>query len=264
MNVFRFECRRYMISSIIWALSLTFFGFVCIQLFVAFSADVNFFETMLSAYSPEMLKAFGAELSSIRTLPGFYGFCFMYVVAAAAFQAAYMGMHIVGKELSGKSADFIFTRPMKRTHILTYKLSSVVLCLIIVNVIYSFGTFIGAKMTHLPFDAGLFMMINASMFLTQLLFCSLGFFLACYMPKIKTPLTLTTGVVCMFFLLQMVVNLEPDGLLSYISFLNYLSADSITAQGGYEMVKLGLLVVLSVTFTMSGYLHFHRRDIHAL
>ena len=264
MNVITFECRRYVLSSIIWALSLTVFGYICIQLFESFSSNVTFFETMLSAYSPEMLKAFGAEISTIKTLPGFYAFCFTYIVAAAAFQATYLGMHVIGKELSGKSADFIFTKPMKRSSILTFKLIAIVLCLLVVNIVYSVGTICGAYMSGLTFDLGIMTLINISMLLTQLLFFSLGFLLACVVKKIKTPLTFTTGIVCSCFLLQMLVNLEPDGILSYFSFLSYLSADSIVANGGFQIMKLTLLCALCIIFIGVGYRTFQRRDIHAL
>ena len=264
MNVLKYEFKRYLPSSLIWGISLAFFGFVCIQLFVSFSSDVNFFEQMLNAYSPEMLKAFGAELSTIKTLPGFYSFCFMYVVVAGVFQSMYMGMHIVSKEISGKTADFIYTKPISRQSILIQKLIAVMLCLLITNVIYGVGTFISAGMTNIAFDEGMLLIINSAMFLTQLLFMSVGFLLACVMSKIKTPLTFTTGVVCSFFLLQMIVNLEPDGILSYISFLNYVSADSIMRNSGFDMVYLSLLVVLCIGFLSAGFGYFRRRDIHAL
>ncbi|MGX8851034.1 ABC transporter permease subunit [Amedibacillus sp. YH-ame10] len=264
MNIFRFECRRYFISTLIWALSLTVFGYICIQLFVSFSSDVKFFETMLNAYSPEMLKAFGAQLSTIKTLPGFYSFCFMYIVAAAAFQSTYLGLHVIGKEMSGKSADFIFTKPCTRQKILTCKLASILLCLLLTNLIYSTGSMISASQTGLQFDKDMMWMLNLSMLLTQLLFMALGFLLACVMKKIKTPLALTTGIVSAFFLLQMVVNLEPDGILSYVSFLSYVSADSVVANQGFEIVKLSILVILTIAFLSAGYLFFKRRDIHAL
>lgn len=264
MNILRFELRRYLISSLIWACSLTLFGIVCIQLFVSFTKDMNFFETILKAYSPEVLKALGAELSTINSLPGFYSFCFMYIAAAAAFQATYLGLHIIGKEISGKSADFLFTKPISRARILTWKLCSVLLCLLLVNVIYSIGAFLSAKATGISFDQVILMLINGSMLLTQLLFLSLGFLLSCVVSKIKTPLVFTTGIVCSFFLLQMIVNMEPDGLLSYLSFLSYVSADTIMAHQGFEMVRLLLLFVLTAGFLTSGYVIFQRRDLHAV
>lgn len=261
MNILKYECRKYLPSSLAWAISLTFFGILCIQLFVTFTKDMNFLETMLAAYSPEMLKAFGAQLSTIKSLPGFYSFCFMYVVLAASFHAMYLGIQVVGKEISGKTADFLYTKPVSRTHILSMKLCSVTLCLILVNIIYSIGTLWSANMTGISFDTSMFLTINLSMFLTQCLFLSLAFFLACVMKKIKTPLSLTTGIVCSFFLLQMVVNLEPDGILSYISFLSYVSADSIMSSGGFNMIKFALLVGLSVAFIAMGYRSFLQRDI---
>lgn len=264
MNVFKFELKRYITSSLIWAVSLAFFGIVCIQLYVSFSSDMNFFESMLKAYSPEMLKAFGAELSTINTLTGFYGFCFMYVMVAAAFQAMHMGIHVVGKEMSGKTADFLYTKPLSRFLILTQKITSVLTCLLLTNIIYCLGTYISAQMTGIEFDIAILLTINASMFLTQILFLCIGFLLACGMKKIKTPLTLTTGIVCSFFLLQMIVNLEPDGILSYFSLLNYLSADSIMSHGGFDMVYLCILIILSIGSLIGAYYYFNHRDIQSL
>lgn len=264
MNVLKFELKRYLPSSLIWALSLAFFGIICIQLFVSFSSDMNFFESMLKAYSPEMLKAFGAELSTIKTLTGFYGFCFMYVMVAAAFQAMYMGIHVVGKEMSLKTADFLYTKPISRVSILTQKIASILICLLITNIIYCLGTYLSALMTNIEFDTILLLTINVSMFLTQILFLCIGFLFACVIKKIKTPLTLTAGIVCSFFLLQMIVNLEPAGLLSYFSLLNYLSADSIMRHGGYELSYLCILIFLSVSSLVGAYWYFNRRDIQSL
>lgn len=264
MNIFRYEFKRYLLSSLIWAFSLSVFGVICIQLFVAFTQDLTVFEQMLSAYSPEMLKALGAEISTIKTLTGFYSFCFMYMAVAAAFQAMYMGIHIVGKEFSGKTADFLYTKPVKRQSILAYKLLSVVCCLMIVNVIYSVGTYMSAVSTGISFDTTLFFTINFSMFLTQLLFLSVGFLLGCIIKKIKYPLSFVTGIISIFFLLQMIVNLEPDGVLSYFSFLNYVAADTIMLHSGFEMMRLGVLLVLIFGFLGAGFSYFMNRDIHTV
>ncbi|MEG0275600.1 MAG: ABC transporter permease subunit [Coprobacillus sp.] len=264
MNVLKFELKRYIPSSLIWALSLTFFGVVCIQLYVSFSSDMNFFESMLKAYSPETLKALGAELSTINTLTGFYGFCFMYVMVAAAFQAMYLGIHVVGKEMSLKTADFLYTKPISHISVLTQKIISVLICLLIMNIIYCIGTYLSALMTNLEFDTTILLTMNASMFLTQLLFFSIGFLLGCVIKKVKTPLTLTTGIVCSFFLLQMIVNLEPDGILSYFSLLSYLSAESIMSHGGFDMIYLCILSILSIGSLVGAYYYFNHRDIQAL
>lgn len=264
MNVLSYELRRNFISALLWAISLSFFGCICIQLYGAFTADINFFESILNAYSPEMLKAFGAELTTIRTLPGFYSFCFMYVVLCGAFYALHVGISIVGKELAGKSAEFLYTKPMPRWRILTSKLICALLCLLVINGIYTATTFGMANLSGFSFDTNIFFMMNSALFLSQLLFLALGFLCACCFSKIKSPLTLATGIISIFFLLQMVVNLEPNGILSYLSFLNYVSADLILANNGYDMLRLGLLLLLSIVFIISGYRYFQRRDIHSV
>lgn len=264
MNILSFEFRKYFPSSFIWAISLSGFGYLCIQLFIAFTKDMTFFEQVLSSYSPEFLKAFGAQLETISSLPGFYSFCFMYIILCGAFQALYLGVCVISKEMAGKSADFLYTKPVSRYKILSYKLLSVFLCIVFVNIIYSAVTYFGAYNVDATLDQGLFLTINFALFFTQILFLSFGFLLGCVMKKIKSPLSLASGIVCCFFLLQMIVNLEPDGMLSYLSFLSYLSADSILANQGFETIKLAILIILSLVFLISGYVIFQRKDIHAL
>lgn len=264
MNILKFELRKYIPSSIIWAISLSVFGYLCITLFTAFTSDINFFRQVLSSYSPEFLKAFGAQLEVIESLPGFYSFCFMYIILCGAFQALYLGICVISKEMAGKSADFLYTRPIARYKILSYKLLSVFLCIVFVNIVYSGVTLMGALAIDATLDQSLFMSINLALFFTQILFLCLGFFLGTTMKKIKSPLSLASGIVCFFFLLQMIVNLEPDGALSYISFLSYLSADSILSNQGFEIAKLAIVSVLSIGFLTSGYLIFNKKDIHSL
>lgn len=264
MNILRFELRKYLPSTFIWAISLSFFGYLCINLFTMFTSDINFFRQMLSAYSPEFLQAFGAQLGTIETLTGFYSFCFMYIVLCGALQAFYISVRVTSQEIAGKSADFLYTKPITRWKIMTYKLICVLLCLVVLNIIYTVVTVFAANAIDIAYDQTLFITINLGMFLTQILFATLGFLLGCTMKKIKTPLSLTCGIVCFFFLLQMVVNLEPDGMLSYFSFLSYTSADIIMTNQGFEPIRLFLLSCLSIVFLMSGYYVFQKRDIHSL
>lgn len=264
MNILKFELRKYLPSSLVWAIALGCFSSLCLGLFNAFTADLNFFRTMLNAYSPEFLQAFGAQVETIETLPGFYSFCFMYIVLCGALEALYLGICSTSNELSGKSADFLYTKPMKRSHILTWKLFNCLLCIIIVNIIYNIITLYMAYTVQNNFNSTLFILINSGLFLTQLLFLCFGFCLGCIMKKVKTPLSLTSGIICAFFLLQMLVNLEPNGILSYFSFLSYTSADSIMANNGFDTIRLCLLISLSICFLISGYLYFQKRDIHTL
>lgn len=264
MNILRFELRKYLPSTIIWALSLSFFGYLCINLFTLFTKDMNFFQQMLSAYPPEFLQAFGAQMNTITSLNGFYSFCFMYIVMCGALEALYISMRVTSQEIAGKSADFLFTKPISRCKIMTYKLLCVILCILIMNVIYSCITLFAANAVDAEFDKTLFLSINLGLFFTQMLFVAFGFLLGTSLSKIKTPISLSCGIVCLFFLLQMIVNLEPDGFLSYFSFLSYTSADLILANAGFEPVKLGLLLCISIIFFISGYIVFQKRDIHSL
>lgn len=261
MNVFLYEWRTYIKSSCVWALSLALFGIVCISLFQSFTKDIATFESMLKAYPPSLLQAMGVDLSFIKSFNGFYAFCFLYIALIAAIQSMYMGMHIIAKEMSNKSSEFLFCKPLNRSKILLAKLGSISVCICIVNIIYHACIYAFVTTTQINVDRQILFYIHLSLLFTQLLFLAIGFMIGSLCKKIKSVLTITAGIVAAFFLIEMVVNLDPQGIVAYFSLFHYASANQIVLLQGFDVPYLCVGIVVITMCIFIAFIGFKQRDI---
>src|SRR6476646_2769568 len=119
MNIFLHELRTYRKSTIIWTASLILVVGFFMSLYPAIAHDANQFKTLLEGYPPAVIKAVGVSLDSITSLLGFYSYVFTYIVLCGSSQAMNLGLSLSSQEVREKAADFLFTRPVKRTAIMT-------------------------------------------------------------------------------------------------------------------------------------------------
>lgn len=265
MNVYLHELKTYLKSALIWSISLAFFGVViCAVIFPAFHNDMQAVNDILANYPPEALSAMGVGPDGISSFPGFYAFCFIYVLLCGAIQALILGAGIVGKEGARKTSDFLFSKPLSRTGILTGKYLASVTCLFITSLIYCTAVYFSAAAVIEELNVSVVWMMNASLFVVQLLFVSIGFAIACFVTKLKSPNTVGIGLGALFFGLQMLANMYPEDLLiRLISPMGYLLPNYIAQHHTYEWPLFAVSLALTAVLTVLGYVRFNTKDIHS-
>lgn len=261
MNIYRYELKNNFKSALVWGIAMALVGWLFLSIYPAFSADMELFNKILASYPPAVLKAFGASLDYINSFAGFYSFCFVYIIVCAAIQAMLLSTSLIGKEAAKKMTDFLFTKGISRTQILSQKVLAGLTCLVVTNVIYFIVVYSIALFMNADLNSSTLFLLNFSMFLIQFLFFALGFLITCLSKKIKSPITISGSVVSLFFMIEMLVNMEPDGSLKYISFLTYLSGETILKTGFYDPLMLGLLIVVTLVMMATGFAIFQRKDL---
>lgn len=262
MNVLIYELKSNLKSSLVWGISLACLAAVCMMIFPSMSNDMDLFMSVLNSYPPQMMLALGAVISLLDTLPGFYAFCYMYVVLCAGVQGLQYGISIMAKETGKKTCDFIFTKPMKRLHIINYKLLALFICIILSNLLFNVIMVPIAMQIDPNMNISSILWMNAAMFITQLLFLSLGLLIGILVRKIKSPSAAALGIISIFFLLEMYVNIDSSSILKYISFLNYFSGNQIVLHHSLDAsIVLRSIIAISMCISLSLYI-FHHKDIH--
>ncbi len=263
MNIFLHELKAHAKSTILWSLSLSLIAVFFLPLYTGFAGDTAAFKQMLSGYPPEVLKAFGASFDMLSSLGGFYSFCFAYISLCGAVQAALLGIGVLSKETSRKTADFLFTKPAKRPSILAGKLSAVFVCLVATNIVYLAVSMLTASLVDKNYDPAVFLLISLSMPMTQMIFLALGFMLAATVKKIKSPVTTALSVVFSFYAVALIVNVLQDDKLKYISFLNYFDPHLILKSGAYDGTFIICGIAACAVFLFTAFYTYGKKDIHA-
>ncbi len=211
MNIYFQELKAYRNSMFIWTFSLIALVILFMSMFPSISRDVEVFKELMEGFPEAVRKAIGLEIGSFGTILGFYSYIFLYLNLCGAIQAMNIGTSIVSKEVRDKTADFLLTKPVSRTKILTSKLLAAPTTLLITNVLFIAAASIMASLVKTEaYSSKIFFMISISLFFVQLIFLALGIIISVIVPKIKSVLTMSLGTVFTFFIIGMLASTTGD------------------------------------------------------
>jgi ABC-2 type transport system permease protein len=227
------------------------------------SAKEQIFE-ILKTYPPQTLSVIGIDdLSSIFTYNGFFAFSLTYILLATSIMSIYFGINIFAREKITKTSDFLFTKPKKRTKIFTQKLLSCFTALIIVNIFL----FISAYYMFLIYGKGsninTYLLMMFSIFFVEIIFLSLGIFIANLAKKIKNPGGIAIITVFSFFIVNMLQNILKEDKLKYINPFGYFDYQYIIKNNAYDIKFLLLSILISLILLLLSYVAFLKKDIHS-
>lgn len=265
MNIFLHELKAYRKSTIIWTCSMAAVAILFLSLYPAFSKDVEGVTKMFQGYPEAVRKAIGLSLESFTTMLGFYSFTFGYIMLCGAIQAMNLGTSIVSKEVRDKTADFLLTKPVSRTQILTAKLLGILVSIVITNIVYliiAITMAITVKTGN--YNLKIFIMISLTLFFVQLMFLSLGVIVSVILPKIKSVIAVSLGTVFGFYIINMFGSVIGEKAVRYITPFKYYDAAYIVKNGSYEAVFVIIEIVFVVATTFASYKIYSKKDIHAV
>lgn len=262
MNIFVHELKAYRKSTLVWAFSLIAIVALFMSMFPSISKEIVEFKKLLEGFPEPVRKALGLEIDSFGSILGFYSYLFVYLTLCGAIQAMHIGTSIVSKEVRDKTADFLLTKPVSRTTILTAKLLAALTTLVITNVVFLISARIMvAQVNAESYSVKSFWMISMTLFFTQLIFLSLGIILSIVFPKIKSVLTVSLGTVFTFFIIGLLVSTTDDGVKRYLTPFKYFDSAYIIENSSYEISFMLAGIGIIVISLIASYIIYMKRDI---
>jgi ABC-2 type transport system permease protein len=265
MNMFLHELKAYRKSTIIWTSSLVTLVVFLLSLFPAFSKEAAEFSKMLEGYPEALRKALGLTVESLSSFLGFYSFTFLYITLCGAMQAMNLGTSIVSKEVREKTADFLLTKPVTRTKIMTSKLLAAFTSLLITNVVYIAAAKVMASIVEKgTYSTKVFIMLSVTLFFLQLIFLALGVITSVMVPKIKSVLPISLSTVFGLFFVGALAATSGEGALRYISPFKYFDTAYIMKNSSYEASFIIVGIGFIIAAITASYFLYDRKDVHAV
>jgi ABC-2 type transport system permease protein len=265
MNILMHELRAYRKSTIIWLLSLIGIMILFMSMYPAFSQDAEELTRLLEGYPEAFRKAFALDLENFFTILGFYSYALTFIVLAGSIQAMNIGVAIVSKEVREKTADFLLTKPVTRTAILTAKLCAALVSLLITNIVYVAAALMMASQVKVEdFSLKDFLLLSLILLMVQLMFLALGIIISVLARKIKSVLTVSLTTVFSFYFLGMLGGRTGDTAVRYLSPFKYVDTAYVLKYSGYESSFLVAGAVLIVVAVAASYVVYSKKDIHAV
>ena len=265
MNIFLEEIRSNKRITIIWALALAIGSIAFLSMFPAFTKDVTATQKILENFPKALRDALGLSLKDFFSVYGFYAYLFTFMTLGGAIQAMNLGIGALSREESGKTVDFLLTKPVNRNKIITNKLLANLVLLILTNIIFGFVALITAKIvTSGEFVPKTFMLITLTMFFIQLFFLALGMLFSVIMPKIKSVISVTLPTVFTFFIIGTLGAIIGNDKVKFISPFKFFDSAYIISHGNYEVKYLIIDFVFVFITILLSYMIYNKKDIRAV
>lgn len=238
------------------------FGFLSI--FKSFSLDVETAKKLLSSYPPQVLNALNLKLEIFFTIYGFFSYLLTFVWLVGAIQAMNLGISVISKEVSGKTADFLLTKPITRLRMLSEKFGAVFLIILLTNIAYTSTAFVAAKVyTNSEIDFRIYGLIVVTLFFIQLFFLSLGFLLGTVIRKIKSVPAVTLPIVFSLFILSAFGGVIGKEEIYYLTPFKYFNSIYIYNNSTYESKYLVVLFAFIAVSILTSFIFYLKKDIEA-
>jgi ABC-2 type transport system permease protein len=265
MNILLHELRAYRKSTIIWTISLIAVVALFMSFFPSFTKDTEEFRKLLEGYPVALREAFGINLDNFFSILGFYCYGLSFVTLCGAIQAMNLGTSIVSKEVREKTADFLLTKPVTRTAVLTNKLLAALISIIITNIIYlAAATLLAYQVATVDFKVSIFILLSLTVFFVQLIFLALGIIISVVVQRIKSVLTVSLATVFAFYFLGMFSSTSGDEVKRYLSPFKYFDTAYIIEKSGYEASFLITGAVVIIIAIGASFFIYAKRDIHSV
>lgn len=265
MNVFWYELGTLRRSTLIWTLTLSSISILFLSIYPAYATNASLVISIFEGFPIAVREAAGIYLEHFFSVSGYYGFVFTYIALCGAIQAMYLGLAIISKEMRMRTADFLLTKPIKRSAILMSKLSASLISLILTNIVYIIVTVIMANSVAIgDYSLITVILMSLSLFFIQLMFLSLGMFFATFAKKIKSVLPITLSTVFAFYAISMLGSVIGDENIKYFSPFKYFDINYIIENATYEnkfFILSCLWIALAIALT---FWHYTQKEVRSL
>lgn len=261
MNMLKHELKQNWGATISWIIGLLAVVALYIALFPAISATPDAAK-VLKSFPAAFKRVFGMTDLTFSLFPSMYAVVMNLVALIGAVQAMNIGTGIIAKEIRDKTAEFLLSKPVTRFNVLSQKLISALILLIITNLIYLVMSWIMIQaIIKDPFSFEVFLRSSSMLFFVQMFFLAFGFLLGIVIPKTRSVIAVTLPTVFGFYILGLLDTVIGEEKIKYFTPFRLFDAIKLTGGANYEIASLVYLGILLAISVIGSYFIYNKKDI---
>jgi ABC-2 type transport system permease protein len=239
---------------------------VFFSLFPTMAEQATLMNKMLANFPPEMRAAFGLGTVDLASVLGFFSFIFLFAQICLAIQASNYGFSLVSIEESELTADFLMSKPVSRSSVLTSKLLAAITSLTITNLVVWISSFAAISLFNdgREYELRTLLLLLISIVIFQLFFLSVGLVVSLLVKRLRnvTPYALGLGIGT--YVLSAFSGIFDDVFLELLTPFKHLDAAYIVKNGAYDLPLVALNIGVTLVSLGLSYWLYIRRDIPAV
>ncbi len=265
-TIFKHEFNTRLKSVLIWAGSMVLLLLIFFSIYPSFSSQTALLNEMMAKFPPALLEAFGMTHIDFSTIVGYFALMFTFIQLCLAIQAGNYGVGLVSVEETELTADFLLTKPVSRSKVMTSKLVAAILSLLLTDVIVWASTFIFVTLFHGShvIETGKLVMILASLVPFQLFFLCVGLFISLIVRRVRSVTPYGLGLAVAAYLINGFSGVFGDVKLEYITPFKHFDPSYIAVNAAYNTPLVLISVVVIVLTVAFSYWRYLSRDVPAV
>lgn len=263
MNIFMHEFKTKLKSVLIWSGSITLLMLLFLSLFKSFAAETALVNELMASFPKELLIAFGMVDMDWSTILGFYALLFVFSQICLAIQASNYGVGLVSIEETEWTADFLLSKPVSRTRIMTAKLLAAISALAITQAIIWVVSFIFINLFKAgqEYQATPVVFLLLSMTLFQLFFLTVGMLISLLAKRVRSVLPFSMALVFGLYILNAFGGMIGEKSLEILSPFKHFTPSYIIKHAAWDWSLVMISVVAIVISVIASYVLYARRNI---
>jgi len=262
MTILKQEIKSQQLAILIWSLSIGLLVAACVLMYPDMESQMADVNEMFSSMG-NFTAAFGMDQLNFGTLIGFYAVEGGNMLGiGGAFFAAIIGITALMKEEKERTAEFLLTHPVSRTRVITEKLASTFVIILILNIIVFLCSVISILMIGNEVfweELGLF---HLAYLLMQFEIGGICFGISAFIKK--AGMGIGIGIAGLMYLLNIVANISDSAkFLKYLTPFGYTEGADIINDHTINVKYLIPGMILMAVCIVIGYIKYNKKDISA-
>ena len=260
MTLVRHELKQSWKALLIWTLSIGAFIIICLFMYPEMKSQMNSISSIFASMGA-FSSAFGLDTLDFGSLKGFYGIeCGNILGIGGALFAALIGIGALANEEKNGTAEFLLTHPLKRTEIITAKLASVLLQVLILNLAVWLMAVGSIAVIGEPVPWKEVTLLHTAYFLLQVELACVCFGISAFLWRGGIGIGL--GLAIALYFMNIIGNLTSKAdVLKYITPFGYADGSEIFSKGALDACKLLIGLAVSVIGVAAAYWKYNKKDI---
>lgn len=267
MNIYKFEFLALKKSTIIWSISVPL-GLAFYMLFYPMIAsDTAGLEAIMANFPEEFLAAFGMHPSlPVSSLLGYFSLTMSMIYIPLAIQASNYGFHMLSVEEREYTADFLLTKPVKRSKIFISKVLAALASLLITNISMIIVTisvlYIVKGDSILELDKVLILL--SSIGFIQLVFFSISLLISVSIKKISSVISFSMGLAFGLYILSALGAMLSFDLFILLSPYAHFDPNYILINTNFNWGLVLVTIAIIIIAMPLSYILYSKRNIASL
>ncbi len=265
-NILKFELRMKLKSALIWSIAVVAVSLIYLGLYPSLVQEADLLDQALANFPPQFLQAFGMQNLNMSTIMGFYSFVFLFIQVLLAIQALMYGFGLVSVEEAEFTADFLLSKPVTRTQVLTSKFLAAFIALTVTNAAVWASSLVFLEM----FDAGrgydrhAAILLLSSIVIFQIFFLTAGVAISLLLKRVRSVTPYAMGLAFGMYLLGAFSGMLGDVKLELITPFKHFDPNAIIQNNAWNFSLVAISIAVIVIAIVISYWRYLHRDIPAV